>query len=174
MTSVATEVRLRDGSLAITWALLPEDRDELARGYDALGDESKFERFLSGVPHLTPGMLHRLVDEVDGVDHVALVIFVLDEEGRGIPAGVGHVIRYPDDPTAADVAVTVSEQFRGRGVATALLGRLVAERPPGIERLRTTVVATNRASLAMLQRVGPTTVTDRDDRLDVEVDLSQT
>ncbi|GAA1931301.1 GNAT family N-acetyltransferase [Nocardioides marmoribigeumensis] len=167
---MATEVRLRDGSLAVTWALLPQDRDELARGYDALGDESKFERFLTGVPHLTAAMLHRLVDEVDGDHHVALVIFVV-EGGQGTPAGVGHLIRYPDDPAAADVAVTVAEAFRGRGVATALLARLVAERPAGVERLVTTVVATNHASLAMLRRLGPTTVTDRDDRLDVVVEL---
>ena len=167
-------MRLRDGSLAITWALLPSDKEQLAQGYDDLDDLSKFERFLSGVPHLTQTMLHRLVDEVDGVDHVALVLFVLDEEGCGTPAGVGHVIRYPDDPTTADVAITVSEGFRGRGVGTALLSRLVAERPAGVERLRTTVAATNRASLAMLRHAGPTTETDLDDRIDVVVDLSQT
>lgn len=168
-----TEVRLRDGSLAITWALKPEDREALATGYDDLGEQSKFERFLSGVPHLTEAMLRHLVDEVDGVDHVALVLFVIDDDGQGTPAAVGHVIRYPDDPTTADVAVTVAEGFRGRGVATALLARLVAERPAGVERLRTTVVASNRASLAMLQRVGPTTVTDLDDRYDVVVELPQ-
>jgi RimJ/RimL family protein N-acetyltransferase len=169
---VATEIRLRDGTRALTWALLPEDRDELARRYDLLGPESKFERFLSAVPHLSPSMLTHLVDEADGVDHVALVLFLLEEDGTGTPAGVGHLIRYPDDPTTADVAVTVAEEHRGRGVATALLARLVDERPEGVTRILTSVAATNRPSLAMLRRLGPTTVSDHDDRLEVVVDLS--
>ncbi len=169
---MATEIRLRDGTRALTWALLPEDRAELARRYEELGPESKFDRFLSAVPHLTEAMLDHLVDEVDGVDHLALVLFVLDDDGVGTPAGVGHLIRYPGEPAAADVAVTVAEGYRGRGVATALLARLVAERPPGVERIRTTVAATNHPSIAMLRRLGPTTETDREERLEVVVDLA--
>ena len=164
-------MRLRDGTRAITWALLPEDRDELAKGYDALGPDSKFHRFLTGVPHLSEAMLRHLVDEVDGEDHLALVLFVVDEDGTGTPAGVGHLIRYRDDPTTADVAVTVAEGHRGRGVATALLERLVAERPADIDRLLTAVAADNGAALAMLQRLGPTTVVDHGDSLDVDVRL---
>jgi acetyltransferase len=169
---VATEVRLRDGSLALTWALLPGDRQQLARAYDRLSPESKYHRFLTGVPHLTESMLDRLVDGVDGVNHVARVLFLLDENGVGRPAGVGRLIRYPDDPSAADVAVTVAEEFRRRGVASALLSELVTERPEGVERIRTAVAADNPAALAMLQRLGGTTVTPWGDCLDVEVALS--
>ena len=169
---VATEMRLRDGTLAMTWALLPEDRAELARRYDALDEVSKFHRFLTGVPHLSETMLQHLVDEVDGTDHLALVLFLLDGDDEGTPAGVGHLIRYPGDPTTADVAVTVGEAFRGRGVASALLGRLVAERPEGVERIATYVAADNLAAVAMLRRLGPSTVTDEGASLLVEVDLS--
>jgi ribosomal protein S18 acetylase RimI-like enzyme len=171
VAGVATEMRLRDGTRAITWALLPEDRDELARGYDALGPDSKFHRFLTGVPHLSEAMLRHLVDEVDGDHHLALVLFLLDEEGNGTPAGVGHLIRYKDDPTTADVAVTVTEDSRGRGVASALLARLVAERPADVDRLLTTVAADNGAALAMLQRLGPTTVVDHGDSFEIGVRL---
>ncbi len=164
-------MRLRDGTLAMSWTLLPEDRAELARRYDLLGPESKFHRFLTGVPHLSEAMLDHLVGEVDGVDHLALVLFVIDGDDAGEPAGVGHLIRYPGDPTTADAAVTVAEDMRGRGVASALLARLVAERPPGIDRILTTIAADNRAALALLQRLGPTTVTDHDDSLEVEVRL---
>jgi len=168
---VLTEVRLRDGSLGLTCALIPEDRQRLAEAYDLLSPESKFDRFLTGVPHLSDAMLDRLVDGVDGVDHVALVLVVIDDPGVGTPAGVGRLIRYPDDPTAADVAVNVGEEFRGRGVATALLKELLAQRPVGVETLRTVVSADNRAALAMLRPLGELDIDDAGDRYDVTVVL---
>jgi RimJ/RimL family protein N-acetyltransferase len=155
---VAREVRLRDGSSAFIWSLLAEDREALARGYSELSAESRYQRFLSGVPELTESMLHRLVDTVDGIDHVALVLVVFDDEFAGSGAGVARMIRYGDDPTAADVAVTVTEAYRGRGVASALLAELLDQRPMGIERIVTHVATDNAASLAMLQRLGRTVV----------------
>ncbi len=76
-------------------------------------------------------MLDHLVDEVDGVDHVALALVAVDRDGVGVPAGVARMIRYRDRPTAADVAVTVFDEWQGRGVATALLDELLRQRPAG-------------------------------------------
>lgn len=156
---MATEVQLRDGTRAITWRLLPGDREAIREGYENLSPDSQFHRFLTPVPHLTDAMLDRLVDDVDGVEHVALVLFVMEQEGVGTPVGVGRMIRYPEEPTAADVAVTVLEEYQGRGVASALLQELLRQRPVGVERLVTEVAGDNPASLAMLRRLGPTTVT---------------
>ena len=169
---MATEVTLRDGTAAMTWSLLPEDRRELAEAYEKLDPESRYHRFLTAVPHLSGTLLHHLVDEVDGVDHVALVLFVFDQQGNGEPAGVARMIRYPDDPTAADVAVTVAPHFRGRGVAAALLDELLVERPQGVQRVVTKVAGDNAAAVAMLRRLGPTEVTSEGDNvLDVVVSL---
>jgi ribosomal protein S18 acetylase RimI-like enzyme len=156
--TVATEVRLRDGTHAVVWSLLPGDRDALREAYEHLSPESKLHRFLTPVPHLSETMLDHLVDEVDGVDHVARVLFLLEDSKLGVPAGVARMIRYPDDPTVADVAVTVADEFQGRGVATALLAELMHKRLPGVECILTEVAADNSASLAMLRRLGPTTV----------------
>lgn len=169
---MATEARLRDGSLAVIWALLPTDREGLRAGYEHLSPESQRHRFLTPMPHLSEALLDRLVDDVDGVDHVAFVLFVIDDDHVGRPAGVARMIRYPDDPTAADVAVTVSDAFQGRGVASALLAELLRQRPVGVERIVTEVAADNPASLAMLRRLGPTTVTrDGGNLLSVTVEL---
>jgi RimJ/RimL family protein N-acetyltransferase len=169
---VATEVKLRDGSRGLTWSILPEDREALREGYEHLSEETRRHRFLTGVPHLTDQLLDHLVDEVDGVDHVALVLFVLTDDNDGVPAGVARVIRYEDRPDTADVAVTVADEWQGRGVATALLAQLMLERPLGVTRLATTIAADNAPSLAMLERLGETTVTDAGDaRLDVVVEL---
>lgn len=169
---MATEVRLRDGSPAITWALLPSDREGLREAYEHLSPVSKLYRFLAPVPHLTDAMLDRLVDEVDQVDHVALVLFVLDPDQDGAPAGIARMIRYADEPTAADVAVTVADDYQGRGVASALLAQLVEQRPVGVERIVTEVAADNPASLAMLRRLGPTSAAGAGiNRLQVSVEL---
>jgi RimJ/RimL family protein N-acetyltransferase len=170
--TVATELRLRDGTPAIAWSLLPGDREALREQYEHLSPETQFHRFLTPVPHLTESMLDHLVDEVDGVDHVARVMFILDDGEIGVPAGVARMIRYAEDPTAADVAVTVVDKFQGRGVATALLDELMRHRPEGIDHVVTEVTADNPASLAMLRRLGPTTIErDGNNVLKVVVEL---
>lgn len=169
---MATELVLRDGSHAITWSLLPGDRDELARLYSTLDPESQYHRFLSAVPRLTEPMLERLVDDVDGIDHVALALFVFDDDDVASPAALGRMVRYPDDARTADVAVTVLEHYRGRGIASALVEQLSLQRPAGVERIVTEVAADNEASLAMLRRLGPCSVTSQGHGiLEVEVDL---
>lgn len=152
--------------------LLPSDREAVRAGYEDLSEESRNRRFLSSVPHLTEGMLDHLVDEVDGVDHVALALVVLDDDGVGTPVGVARMIRYRTRPEEADLAVTVLDDWQGRGVATALLAELSRQRPAGVERVVTSVAADNAASLAMLRRLGPTTVSPAGiDRLDVVLEL---
>jgi RimJ/RimL family protein N-acetyltransferase len=149
-----TPVRLRDGTAAVVVPLLHANREALHQEYARLSAETRFDRFLSPVPELSDTMLHHLVDDVDGVDHVALVLLVLADDGTELPLGLARIIRYPDDPTAADVAVTVVDEWHGRGVATALLDVLMRHRPRDVERLVTVVRAGNAASLAMLRRLG--------------------
>lgn len=168
-----TEAELAGGTRALIWPLLPEDRQALHDGYEGLSVESRNHRFLSSVPHLTDTMLDHLVNDVDGVDHVALALVVLNEHNVGTPVGVARMIRYTNRPTEADLAVAVTDSWQGRGVATALLAELVRERPVGVTRIVTTVAADNAASLAMLRRLGRTATTPAGiGRLDVVVELS--
>ncbi len=163
-------VTLRDGTTAWIGPLKPSDRADLAREYETLSSDSKRLRFLAGVAHLTPSMLDLLVDDVDGVEHVALVLFV-EVDGDPTPVAIGRIVRHRRDPDAADVAITVKDAWQGRGIASALLPQLIARRPPGVTHLLTEVAADNAASLAMLKRLGPTRVHRVGGALDVEVDL---
>jgi RimJ/RimL family protein N-acetyltransferase len=166
------EARLRDGTEALIWELLPSDRETLRQGYEQLSVPARHHRFLTAIPHLTDAMLDVLIDGVDGVDHVGLVLVALDENHDGEPAGVARMIRYPDQPDAADVAVTVLDKWQGRGVATVLLEELMRRRPQGVQRLVTVVAEDNPASLAMLRRLGESTVTEAGSGvLDVVVEL---
>jgi len=149
-----TPVHLRDGTEAFVVPLLPANREALQQEYEHLSPETRFSRFLAAVPELTDKMLDHLVDDVDGDDHVALVLLTLTEDRTELPLGLARIIRYPDDPTAADLAVTVVDDWQGRGVATALLEVLLRQRPKGVERIVTVIDAANGASLAMLRRLG--------------------
>jgi len=147
-------VRLRDGTKAVILPFRPVPRAAIEQAYDELSAESQFNRFLSSAPHLTDAMFHHLVEEVDGVDHIALLLVLEPDEGPESIIGVARIIRYQEDPTSADVAVTVRDKWHGQGAATALLAALMRQRPAGVSRIVTVVSADNAAALAMLRRLG--------------------
>ena len=153
-----TSVQLRDGTEAWVVPLVHANREALRHEYEHLSTQTQFSRFLAPVSGLTDTMLETLMDDVDGIDHVALVLLVVTPDGTELPLGLARIIRYPDDPVAADVAVTVVDDWQRRGVATALLEVLMRQRPKGVQRIITVTDATNHASLALLRRLGETEV----------------
>jgi RimJ/RimL family protein N-acetyltransferase len=150
--------RLRDDTPAMIWPLLPTDGPGLARGYTELSSRSRELRFLTSRGELGPDMLRRLVDSVDQRAHVAFVLVALPPGEPDEVVGVGRLVQDDTDPTAADIAVTVRDDWQGRGVGALLAEALVAHRPPQVSRLETSVAVENDASLSMLRRLGPTTV----------------
>jgi GNAT superfamily N-acetyltransferase len=170
---VLREAVLRDGTRATISPARHEDRELLRVSYESLSPESQFHRFLTAVPHLTDRMLDQLVGDVDWIDHVALVLAVESEAGAPRKVAIARLIRYDDRPSDADVAVTVLDAWQGLGVATLLLEELMRLRPGGVTRLVTEVAGDNPAAVAMLARLGGTTVTPTSrDSLEVVVDLA--
>jgi GNAT superfamily N-acetyltransferase len=69
----------------------------------------------------------------------------------GEPVGIARLVR---DGAEAEVAVAVGDDWQRRGVGTVLADRLSADaRAAGIARLRATMHADNRASLALMWRM---------------------
>ena len=148
------EFVLPDGTPALIWPLLPTDAETLRDVFRRLSPGSRHHRFLQVLDELDDPMIRRLVDSVDGVHHIALLLIVLPPEGQEELIGVAHLVQYPDDPATADIAVTVVDDWQGRGAGTALVSALLARRPAAVTRLRTLVAADNRASLALLAGAG--------------------
>jgi RimJ/RimL family protein N-acetyltransferase len=144
-------VTLRDGAVVVVRQVRPGDADLLAEGFARLSEESRRLRFLSGKERLTTAEL-RYFTEVDHHDHEALG--ALDEtDGRGL--GVARYIRHADDPEAAEVAVTVVDEWQRRGLGTELLSRLIDRaREEGVHRFTALVSADNDATIRLLQGVG--------------------
>lgn len=154
------QVRLRDGTAAFVLPLQRTDKATLVAEFETLAPESRRRRFLTAVTHLSDTMLEHLVDDVDGINHVALVLCVETSPDVYDPVALARMVRYTDVPDAADLAVTVKDAWQGRGVATALLEVLMRGRPVGVDRIVTEVFNDNLASLLLLCRLGHTTVED--------------
>jgi RimJ/RimL family protein N-acetyltransferase len=154
------QVTLRDGTDAFVVPLERTDREQLAAEFETLSPESRRRRFLAPVRHLSDAMLDHLVDDVDGIDHVALVLCAETTPDVYDPVALARIVRYADVTDAADLAVTVKDEWQGRGVATTLLDVLVRVRPAGVRRIVTEVLKDNPASLAMLHRLGEVSLED--------------
>src|SRR5215210_939966 len=100
---------------------------------------------------LTDGL--RRLTEVDGRNHVALVAEHPYGPARRLVA-VARFVRLAEDPTAAEVAITVGDDWQGRGLGTLLSERLAAEaRRLGIRRFTATMAANNVPAHRLMARL---------------------
>ncbi|HZW43366.1 MAG TPA: GNAT family N-acetyltransferase [Dermatophilaceae bacterium] len=141
-------VVLRDGSVVLIRQVQPEDAPLFVEGFARLSAESRRLRFLMSKSNLTPAEL-RYFTEVDHHAHEALVA-LNPVDGRGL--GVARYIRHAEDPTGAEVAVTVVDEWQRRGLGTELLNRLTDRaREEGIRHF-TALVSSDNAGVQGLLR----------------------
>ena len=109
-------------------------------------------RFLAPVSELTDPMLAYLT-EIDYVDHFAWLARHADDPSLGL--GVARYVRLKDDPSIAEAAITVIDEYHGRGLGTILLGLLGARaREVGISAFRAYVLEDNAPMRALLEELG--------------------
>jgi GNAT superfamily N-acetyltransferase len=145
----------------------PEDRDAIATAFERLSEQSRYQRFMTAVDELSPSQLDYLAD-VDHRNHEALVAF--NAAGDGV--GVARFVRL-DGGTTAEAAVTVIDDWQGRGLGVALCN-LLAERAreEGIERFTALLLAGNDQMHDVLASLGPAKVLSREaGTVEVEVDI---
>lgn len=161
---------LRDGRRVTVRPVRPADAALLAAGFARLSEESRFRRFLAPMRRLTPRQLDFLTD-VDHHDHEAIGAVVV-EDGVETGVGVARFVRFTARPHEADLALTVSDEWQGRGLGGLLLRRLARRaREEGVTRFTADVLATNRAVLHLLRSLGPTTTVRDGAQLVVTVEL---
>jgi GNAT superfamily N-acetyltransferase len=111
------------------------------------------------MPRLTDSMLTFLTS-VAGFNHRAWGA-VIDEPGGPIGAGVVRWVRSRKDPAVADMAVTVIDDYQGRGLGGLLLDVAVLDAfAHGVERFEGVVLGENVSSRRMLARGGATLAPD--------------
>jgi len=130
----------------------PVDVALLVSGFNRLSEQSRYRRFLAPIPRLTDSLLAFLT-AVDGVDHSAWAA-VVDEPDGPVGAGIVRWVR-TSDPAVADMAVTVIDDYQGRGLGGLLLDVAVLDAiAHGITRFEGLVLGENIVSRRMLVRAG--------------------
>jgi RimJ/RimL family protein N-acetyltransferase len=149
----AGHLRVADGTDIALRPLRPGDGALLAAGFERLSTRSRYRRFLSPVPRLTDSMLTYLTS-VDGFDHRAWGA-VIDEPAGPVGAGIVRWVRSREDPAVADMAVTVIDDYQGRGLGGLLQDVAVLDAFAfGVERFEGLVLGENISSRRMLARAG--------------------
>jgi GNAT superfamily N-acetyltransferase len=144
-------VTLRDGARVTLRQIAPEDKPLIAASFERLGEESRYRRFLTSKKDLSAAELDYLVD-VDHSDHEAIIaVDQLSEEA----VGVARYVRSNDDAEVAEIAVTVIDDWQGRGLGRLLLTRLTDRaRREGVRRFSAVVLGQNREALGLFNSFG--------------------
>jgi RimJ/RimL family protein N-acetyltransferase len=142
---------LRDGSVVLIRQVRSTDAAPLADGFGRLSAASRQMRFLGVKKELSAAELRYFTD-VDHHDHEALA--AVDRAG-GQGVGIARYVRDAGDPQAAEIAVTIVDDWQGRGLGTELLAALSDRaRQEGIRRLTALADAGNVAVAALLRNAG--------------------
>jgi RimJ/RimL family protein N-acetyltransferase len=157
------------GDEVLVRPLTAADREIYTAAVNGLSAETRYLRFASPKPSLTDAEIDYLID-VDHHDHEALAA-LHPVTGEGL--AVVRFVRLADDPARADVAVTVTDRWQGRGLAGALLELLAARaREEGVRIFTATTLRENRRALRLLRRFGFQPVAAAGEMVDLELALA--
>jgi GNAT superfamily N-acetyltransferase len=146
-------LELRDGSRVLLRPVMPEDKERLVQGLDRLSPASRYRRFMTAVARIPPKQLAYFT-ELDYVNHYAVGAITLDEPGEpGV--GVARYVRLVEQPEVAEVAVTIIDEYQGRGLGKLLLRALAAVAAEhGIQTFQAEIMGDNHGARALVTGLG--------------------
>ena len=127
-----------------------EDRDGVAALFARLSPQSRYRRFLSPKPELTP----RELSYFTNIDHVWHEAFAAVDQRDDSIVGICRYVHVADRPGVADLAVEVADELQNMGIGTALARHTVHRaRENGFALLTATTLWENRPARALLRRL---------------------
>jgi acetyltransferase len=143
-----SEIVLREGRRVRVRPIRPEDAELERRFFARLSARSRYHRFGQHLPELPPAMLARFT-QLDYDRELALVAI---DRGEFIAVG-----RYAPNAegTTAEFALTVADEWQGKGIGRALLEKLcTTARAAGYRALYGYVLAENSEMLELAKWLG--------------------
>ena len=143
-------VRMRDDTELFLRPVLPGDSERTTHGPVEFSSDTLYRRFQTT---RTPNKsLMAYLFEVDYKDHF---VWVMTDGEDGPVVADARFVRDETDPTLAEVAFIVGDDYQGRGVGSFLMAALaVAARGDGIRRFSARVLSDNLAMRKILDRFG--------------------
>ena len=143
---------LNDGELILVRPMTEADEGLLEAAFARMSDDARYKRFLNAKPTLSHAEAHYMCC-VDHHDHEAYC--AIDPKSGDLVAEA-RFIRCGDRQGVAEFAITVADDWQGRGLGTILLARLVERaREEGISRFYVMMLAANHEMLGLMHHLGP-------------------
>jgi GNAT superfamily N-acetyltransferase len=148
-------VELSDGQRVHLRLMRPSDKEMLLEGFERLSPDSRYARFMAPKSKLTESEL-RYLTEVDGVDHFAMGAIRRHLVSKDEGVGIARFVRLQEKRDTAEPAVTVSDDYQGKGLGSVLLQRLIeAAWERDVRWFVTELLADNTASRRMIEALSP-------------------
>ena len=148
-------VALSDGQRVQLRLIRPSDKELIREGFERLSPDSRYARFMAPKARLSERELDYLTN-VDGFDHFAMgaVRRHLMSNREGV--GSARFVRLPDQPDTAEPAITVLDDYQGKGLGSVLLQRLIeAAWERDVRWFVSELLAENTASKRMMEALSP-------------------
>ena len=161
MRSYPEPVVLRDGRTVTLSPITPASKPLIVAAMATLSEQTSRRRFFTARYRLSDAELERMT-ALDGISAFALGAVARDAGGATRGVGVARYARDAGNPTAAEMAVLVVDDYQGAGLGRLLVTRLVAEaQSRGIERLHALVLPDNDVVIGMLAKYAPSIAVER-------------
>jgi protein lysine acetyltransferase len=143
-------VRMRDGTDLYLRPVLPGDSERTTDGRVEFSSETLYRRFQT--PRTPTKSLMTYLFEVDYVHHF---VWVITDGAEGPVVADARFVRDGDDPSQAEVAFIVADEYQNRGIGTFLMAALaVAADYQGVHRFTARVLSENYPMRTILDRFG--------------------
>lgn len=143
-------IQMRDDSWLYLRPVLPGDSERAWDGRIEFSSETLYRRFQT--PRTPSKSLLTYLFEVDYKDHF---VWVMTEGKEGPVVADARFVREEADPTLAEVAFIVGDDYQGRGVGSFLMAALaIAARGNGVRRFTAQVLSDNVAMRKILDQFG--------------------
>lgn len=143
-------VTMRDDTVLYLRPVLPGDNARVVQGPIQFSSDTFYRRFQT--TRSPTRSLMTYLFEVDYVDHF---VWVVTDSPDGSVVADARFVRDEVDPSVAEVAFIVGDDYQGRGVGTFLMDALsVAARSDGVQRFTARVLSDNYPMRVILDRYG--------------------
>jgi len=155
------KAQLNDGTDIVIRPIRPEDADMEAKFVRELSAEAKYFRFMNSLQELSQDMLVRFT-QIDYHNEMALIAVKSNGAGEEQIGVARYTINV--DKTSCEFALTVSDQWQGRGIAHLLMQDLLeVARDRNLEKMQGQVLSENSRMLELVTSLNFEVRNDPDD-----------